>query len=248
MLGKLKLLGILLVIGLFTPLQAYATGGVPTSYSTNYSVNQVLFGDGGDGPTGLESSPNYESQVSLGETGVGNYVGGTNYQAYAGFNTTDHPYLEINVTGANLNLGVLSRSSTATTTTTFYVRSWLAHGYIVQTSGAPPTNSTYSMATPATATSSAVGTEQFGMNLVANTTPTTFGANPSQTTTYAYGAAYGNYATANKYAYNNGDIIAQSTQSTSSTIYTISYIFNISGTTPGGNYTFNQSLVATSTY
>jgi hypothetical protein len=256
MLGKLKLLLTVLTIPIFvaTSMPVYAT---TFSTSPNYSVDQVLFGAGGDSNTGYESSPNYESQVALGETGVGNFTS-SNYQAYAGFTTTNTPYLQAVVTSSNLNLGVMSTLSTATATGTFFVRAWDAQGYTVQTESAGPTNSTYVMHSPSTPTAPAVGTEQFGMNLVADTTPTSLptdspaSANVVQTTTYcctiSYGAPTANYATANKYAYNNGDTIAQSTQSTSSTIYTISYIFNIAGTTPGGTYVFNQNLVVTGTY
>lgn len=256
MLGKLKLLLIALGVLIITAssLPAYAT---TFSTSPNYSVDQVLFGAGGDANTGYESSTNYKSQVALGETGIGNFVG-TNYQAYAGFTTTSTPYIQEVVTSANLNLGTLSTSSAATATATFYVRAWDSSGYSVMTASPPPTNGTYTMASPSTPTTFTPGTEQFGMNLVADTSPTSLttdspvSANPVQTTSYccniAYGAAYGNYTTTNKYAYNNGDIIAQSTQATSSTIYTISYVVNVASNTPGGAYTFNQSLVATGTY
>jgi hypothetical protein len=238
--GKLKYILTLLIIPLMLPLPVYAVN----SSSTNYKVNQILFGAGG---TLNDTSTNYSAQVTVGETGEGN-VSSTNYQAYAGFNTTEKPYLEAVVTGTNLNLGVLSKSSTATATATFYVRAWDSSGYIVQTNAAAPTNGSYNMHTNTTPTANTIGTEQFGMNLVANTSPVSFGANPSQTTAFAYGAAYGNYATTNQYAYNNGDTIAQATKNTSSTIYTISYIFNISGSTPGGQYVFNQNLVVTGYY
>lgn len=241
MLGKLKLILIILTIPVVAPLPVYAS---ITSSSANYSVNQVFFGAGG---TLNESSPNYQAQTSVGETGIGNYSS-SNYQAYAGFNTTADPFLEIVVTATNLNLGVLSTTSTATANATFYVRAWDSSGYIVQTVAPPPTYSSYSMATNPTPTSNSVGIEQFGMNLVANTAPISLGSNPQQTTSFAYGTAYGNYATANKYAYNNGDTIAKSTENTSSTIYTISYIFNISKSTPGGQYVFDQNLVATAYY
>src|ERR1035438_6000985 len=123
MLGKLKLVLTLLIVPIFVSAPVYAINPVNSS-STHYSVNQVLFGFGGDNPTtGLESSPNYKSQVTLGETGIGNYTS-PNYQAYAGFNTTDAPYIEAVVTSTNLDLGVLSKSTTATAISTFYVRSW----------------------------------------------------------------------------------------------------------------------------
>ena len=253
MLGKLKLIVAVVLLTAITPLQAYAVD----SSSTNYRVRQVFFGAGGQVN---ESSPNFTSQVSVGETGVGNFKS-SNYQAYAGFNTTSDPFLEIVVTAANLNLGVLTKTTTATANGTFYVRAWQSSGYVIQTSAPPPTDSSsYFMQTNTTPTASTVGTEQFGMNLVANTLPVTFGANPVQANSASIGqaacmngASYINanhacYNQTNLYNYTNGDIIAWSNASSSSTIYTMSYIFNISGSTPGEAFTFNQNIVATATY
>lgn len=244
MLGKLKLQLTFIIIVAAVSVASVRVYATTTSSSTHYQVDQVLFGTGGDLDN---SSTNYQAQTSVGETGIGNYTS-TNYQAYAGFNTTSDPYLEIEVTAANLNLGVLSDTSTATANATFYVRAWNALGYIVQTDSPPPTNAGYPMHTNSTPAVSSVGTEQFGMNLVSNMSPITFGMGPQQTTSFSYGSPGSNYGTTNEYAYNNGDTIAQSTESTSSTVYTISYIFNISSSTPGGQYIFNQNLVATGNY
>jgi len=89
-----------------------------------------------------------------------------------------------------------------------------------------------------------------GMNLAANTSPTTFGAVPVQIpdSTFSFGVATSNYNTANQYMYVNGDTIASSPKSSGETDYTISYILNITNITPGGTYTMNQAIVATSTF
>jgi hypothetical protein len=257
MLGKLKIfLGVILV-SVLIPFPVYALTFPVTSTSPNYQVNQVFFGAGG---SDSETSPNYQSQVSIGEQGIGNYTS-PSYQTFAGFNTTADPFLELNVTSYNFTFpSALSPSAASTTTSTFYVRAWQSGGYVIQSSGSPPTNGTYSMATNTIPTASTPGTEQFGINLVANTSPTTYGANPVQTQTYSYGQAacmntgvylnssHACYNQANLFNYTNGDIIAWSNQSTSVTNYTVSYVFNISGNTPGGTYTFNQYMVATATY
>jgi hypothetical protein len=101
-----------------------------------------------------------------------------------------------------------------------------------------------------TPTASIPGTEQFGMNLVANTSPITFGANPSQnpSSVFSFGAAASGYNTANLYKYVQGSTIASSNSSSGETDYTISYIYNISNSTPGGYYLFNDVLVATATF
>jgi hypothetical protein len=105
-------------------------------------------------------------------------------------------------------------------------------------------------------TVSSAGSEQFGMNLVANNScpqsgmPGSLGSDPVQvpSSSFSFGAAAANYNTACNFTYNNGDTVAQSTQSSGETDFTISYLFNISSITPGGTYTMNQSLVATSTF
>jgi hypothetical protein len=66
--------------------------------------------------------------------------------------------------------------------------------------------------------------------------------------TYSFGAAATGYNTPCQFKYVNGDTVAQSTKSSGETDYTISYIFNISATTPGGVYTMQHVLVATSTF
>ena len=219
------------------------------SCSTNYQVNETYFGAGGD----LQNcSTAYCAKTSVGELGVGNSAS-ANYQAQAGFNTDRTPYLEFKVTGTSTDLGVLSASSTKTANTTFSVKTYLAGGYILQVVSDPPTGtapSFHQLSPLASATTSQAGTEQFGMNLVANTSPTTFGASPVQVpdSTFSFGAVASGYGTPNNYKYVKGDTIAQSTRSTGETDFTASYIFNISNVTPASEYQFHQILVATSTY
>lgn len=230
-------------MALLIPAVAFAGG---QSSSTHYQVNEVFFGSGG----ALNNcSSNYCAKESLGETAVGN-TSSANYQAQGGFNTDRYPYIEINVNNTSIDLGVLRPNSTKTATASFSVKAYLAHGYEVINASDPPTNDAYTMQTPSTPTASAVGTEQFGINLVANTSPATFGANPVYVpdATFSFGQVASNYNTTNVYMYAKGDEIAYSNASSSYTTFTISYIFNISNVTPGGIYTMNHVLVATGTY
>jgi hypothetical protein len=151
----------------------------------------------------------------------------------------------------------LSESSASTTTATFSVESYLASGYIVQTIGNPPASNGVTPHTLSALTSggtSSPGTEQFGINLVANTigcgAPANVGANPVQVpdSTFSFGAAAAGYNTCGSFKYNNGDTIAISSKSSGETDYTISYLFNINHSTPDGQYTFRQSIVATATF
>ena len=238
------LASIALFVCVLTPLAS-----AQQSQSTNYQVNEAFFGTGGE----LEScSGNYCSKQSAGETGVGNSAS-TNYQAQGGFNTDREPYIAFIVTGGSTDLGVLTTANAATATATFSVKTYLSSGYVVQTVSDPPTNTlpTSPMLTAlATPTASSPGTEQFGMNLVANTSPTSFGANPIQVpdNTFSFGAVASGYNTANLFKYIKGDTIAQSTKSTGETDFTISYLYNISNVTAAGEYRFDHDLVVTATF
>lgn len=241
---KIKIL-LTLVLAALTLPSGYALADVYSS--TNYQFNESQVGGAG---SGLQSSTNYQAFQNAGDLTVGNYTG-TNYQIEGGFNTTTQPFLEVFVTSGNLSLGTLSTASAATTTTTFYVRAYLASGYVVRTQGTPPASgNVHTFTALSSPTASSVGTEQFGMNLVANTSPVTFGANPSQVpdSTFGFGTAASGYNTANLYKYNQGDTIASSAKSSGETLFTISYLENISNNTPGGTYTYNQDLVVTATY
>ncbi len=236
---------IVTLIAVLLAMPAVVLAGGLTS-SSNYELGEAFFGAGGQ----LETcSSNYCSKTSIGELAVGDATS-ANYQAHAGFNTDRSPYIQITVSNTNANLGKLTPSSTKTTRATFSVEAYLSHGYTVTNASPPPTNGSYTMQTPSTPTASTPGTEQFGINLVANTYPTTFGANPvyAPDASFSNGQVGSSYDTSNLFMYNQGDTIAYSTASSSFTIYTISYIFNISNVTPGGTYTFNHVLVATGTY
>jgi len=215
--------------------------------STNYSTNEYFFGTGGDPDL---NSASYKARAAAGALGVGD-ASSTSYNAKAGTITPKDEFIEFVVNSSTINLGLQSTGSTSTGTGTFYVRVYLANGgYAVRNASPAPKTGSYTMASPSSPVASAVGTEQFGINLVANTSPTTFGAAAVQVpdSTFSFGAAATGYNTTNVYKYVNDDIIAQSTKSTGQTTYTISYIMNISSRTPAGTYTMNHILVATGTY
>lgn len=221
------------------------------SCSSSYGVGSTFFGSGGS----LDStcSTAYCAKQALGETGAG-LTSSSSYQAYAGFNVDRQPSLQFIVTSASVNLGVLSDTSTATGTATFSVEAYLAGGYSVISASQPPKYATYTLHALASPTASAVGTEQFGINLVSNTTacgaPVNFGANPVQvpSSAYSYGQVAPGYNSCGLFQYIPNSIIAQSSKSSGVTDYTISYMANITALTPGGVYTMNDELVAVPTY
>ena len=226
--------------------------GLAQYSSSNYKANEVFFGSGGD--TG-QSSSNYSASVSAGGLGVGNYAS-TNYKAYSGFLTPNEPFLEMQIDSTTVNLGTLDANSANTGTATFHVRAYIDTGYTVQTVSQPPTYtsgaSSHTLAAMSLG-SSTPGTEQFGINLMHNTVPANFGADPSPQPngSFATGVAATGYNTANQYKYHVGDIIAQTPSGSSGwglTDFTISYIANISLLTPAGNYTMAHDLVIVATY
>lgn len=250
-------LSVVITLGLPAVASAACATGVQ-SCSGSYQVDEAFFGSGGE----LNAcSATYCSKQSAGETGVGN-TSSASYQAQAGFNTDRTPSLTLVVNAANINLGVLTPGTTKTATATFNVKTYLASGYIVTTNSPGPKNGSYTMAEPSSPTASNASAEQFGMNIVSNpsSNPTCNSINPAHTvtgsvdpsqvpgSTFSFGFAAANYNQACKFMYHDGDAIAQSNSSSGETDYTISYIFNTTALTPGGTYTMNQSLVATSTF
>lgn len=230
------------VITLLLPVSVLAA----QTSSPNYQVNEVFFGSGGE----LHAcSTSFCSKQAAGEATVGK-VSSANFNAQGGFNTNREPYIEFTVSSTNLDLGTLAPTVTRTATATFSVKAYRAHGYVVTNASDPPTNSTYFMKAITIPAASAVGTEQFGINLVANTQPTTFGANPTQgpDSTFGFGQVAADYSSPNFYKYLKGDVVAQSYLSSSYTNYTVSYLFNISNVTPGGSYVLQHDLVATATF
>ncbi|MEM6997498.1 MAG: hypothetical protein AAF413_01160 [Patescibacteria group bacterium] len=215
--------------------------------SPNFSISEAFVGSGGQLDS---SSASFQAKASVGDLTVG-FTESAAFEAFAGFTTTDQPYLEFYVDATDIAFGNLSDGATATGTAQFYVRSYLTSGYVVTTLGpgliSENLDQIDSLATP---TASTAGTEQFGMNLVANTTPAAFGANPVQVpdASFSYGVAATDYNTTNQYKYAEGDTIASSPRSTGQTNFTASYIANISAITEAGLYQMEQVYIATATF
>jgi len=247
---RLWLIG-LLVFGMCvcSDVTSFAQGS-----SSNYRIDESFVGPGGE----LESnSTNFKTEPgsqSVGNTAAGGEAGNesvsTSYSTQGGHSTTNDPSLSCSLNTSSLNFESLSTSTAATATATFSVLNYTAYGYIVQAIGSPPVNGAHTLAGMSSTAPSSAGTEQFGINLVANTAPATFGANPSQnpSSVFSFGAAAANYNTANNFRYVAGETIASAPRSSGLTDYTISYIINVANTTPGGSYTGSQSIVCIGTY
>jgi hypothetical protein len=191
-------------------------------------------------------SPDFQADTSAGILGIGNSAS-TTFQINAGNTTTNDPALAFAVTSPNVGFGDFSPGTTATATSSFQVVDYTSYGYVVQIFGNPPAHGSHTISAMTVTNLSQTGIEQFGMNLVANTLPTSLGLNPNHGQ-FGVGSAASGYGTLNNYTYNSGDTIASAPKSSGQTIYTISYIINVSSLTPGGDYTGGQTILCTGTY
>lgn len=214
-----------------------------TLSSNNYRFDESSLGAGG---LNQSTSPNYQSSSTLGDLAIGNSAS-SNFQVDAGSKTTNDPTLSFAINNASANFGNFSATATATATATFSISNYTSYGYVVQIAGEPPRNGSQVITALPTETSPVAGTKQFGINLVANTIPTSVGANPNHGL-FGVGDAAPNYATPNKYRYVSGETIATSPASSGVTTYTMTYMVNVESLMIGGQYTANQTLIVTGTY
>ena len=148
------------------------------------------------------------------------------------------------VTGSAVNLGVGSTTLPAIGTSVMAASTNGTSGYTVTVSGATLTSGANTITALASGAVSAPGTKQFGLNLVANTTPSV-GTAVSGTGT---ATASANYNTADTFRYGTGESIATVGGASNANKFTVSYIANIDGLTPPGNYQTTLTYVATANF
>lgn len=243
-----RALGIGAAVSIFIVLPVLAQ----ESTSPNYRVNEYQFGSGGE----LDStSTNFRAQSNVGSLGVGR-SSSANYDAESGFVTPSEPFLELFINTTSVELGTLTTTQTATGNSIFWVRTYLSSDYIVQTMS-PSLTSEGGAVIDAKSVLGAVsaGTEEFGINLVANSSPATFGNDPLNVpdNSFADGEIATGYSTPNQYKYGQGDVIARAAatignQAVGRTDYTISYIANINSITEAGSFTMIHDIVVTATF
>ena len=244
----------LLLIGFYFPPIVLGQASSP-----NYKVEEVYIGPGGE----LEAnSTSYGAQQSAGN--VHGSTSSNNYDANGGQLTSFAPFLEAAVMDATVDFGNMSDTAYSsgaaqggTCNCSFYVRTYNSSSYAVVTASQPPTNESgdsLDAKTTLGVPSNDSSVEEFGINLVDNTTPN-IGANLSNQpdNSFADGKIASGYDTPDQFKYGVGDIIAQSQASTGNpaiglTNYTISYIAKPSSITPAGQYTMNHDLIVTPTF
>jgi hypothetical protein len=235
------------------PVQAQYT-------SPNYQVEETFFGTGGEVDA---ESASFRARQAAGALGVG-AVSSPNYDAQLGFVTDNVPFLEMSVSDAVVDLGELSATTTSFGAATggpcscsFTVRTYLSSQYVVITMSPPPTNES---GTPLTAKatqaapSSDQNTEEFGINVVDNSSPN-IGNDPANVpdNTFADGTAATGYEIANQFKYVQGETIARAAltagnASIGQTNYTLSYIAKKKPLTQAGLYRMQHDIVAVATY
>jgi hypothetical protein len=233
--------GVMVIVALIVAAPTFAE----SSSSTHY---QIIDGGFGSGSTSQTCSSSYCSQTGLGSLTSG-FTGNDSNTANIGQSTDSEPVLDVSVEGGSSDLGDLNTESTATKTMTVKIRNYLSSGYILQISGTPPHIKGHTITALASPTASAAGTEQFGLNAVANSSPNV-GADPLQipSTQTSFGAPVAGYDTANLFKYVDGDVVARSPKSSGETDFTISMIINISNVTPAGHYSGDFSAVVVPVY
>ncbi len=213
-------------------------------YGAMSSGNYQIFADGfmyaGDSDL---NSANYMMVAGGGEIGMG-LSDSANYSLRAGTPAIDRePAIGITVVADTVDLGVLSAGATATNTNTIQSFSNSHGGYVLKVYGQTLTyNAETITAIGASAQASAVGTEQFGINLVANTIPVV-GVNP----TLRSAVLDADYGTTNQFAFADNDTVATSTKPSSDS-FTVSYIANISAGTAAGLYQTRVVFTLTSNF
>jgi hypothetical protein len=160
------------------------------------------------------------------------------------------PTLSFAIGSVTCDLGVFSVTTTKSCTHTIAASTNAQSGYVISyiptttlTSGA---NTITAMASQA---ASVVGSEQFGLNLKANTTAGSFtaadfGADPSG----GIGTVATGYSIADQFKFATaGANVAQSTGASATTTYTASFIANIAVTTEAGTYStpVTYNIIAT---
>jgi len=216
-----------------------------TSSSENYQMTETQF----DAGTTLEScSGEYCTQATIGDVAEGKSKS-ANSTASFGSIKENEPMLEVIIDPGESDLGELSTERTASKTSIIKIRNYLSSGYTLQINGEAPKYDDHTLDTPTSPVASALGTEQFGINIAKNTTPSV-GADPVQTPSSetSFGVVEDDYKTPNLFKYESGDVVAHSKSESGQTDYTISMIVNIANSTPAGHYDGEYSAIVTPVY
>lgn len=152
--------------------------------------------------------------------------------------------LSFTLTAATAALGALTSATTGSATSTMSASTNAASGYAISVNGSTLTSGANTITALAASTASAQGTSQFGLNLMANATPSVGSAVSGS----GSGTAAANYNSANSYRFGTGETVASAAAATNSNTFTVSYIANIPGNQAAGSYATTLTYIATATF
>jgi hypothetical protein len=138
-------------------------------------------------------------------------------------------------------MGQLAADSTLTAQSQMAVGTNASAGFAITATGDAMSAGTSVIAPLAVPTESRPGTNQFGINLVANSLPAV-GTDPEGT--WANATPTSDYGIPNKYKYVPGDVVASSPNVSLMKKFTVSYIVNSSGNLRPGVYTTTITFIA----
>lgn len=147
-------------------------------------------------------------------------------------------------TGTSVSLGTLTTSSTGTGTSQIGVSTNADSGYSITVNGTTLTSGSNTLTALSAQTASSQGSSQFGINLKDNATPN-IGSDPAGSGSATPTADYG---TADQFKFVTADDVASAASADDFRLFTVSYIANISGSTPPGTYTTTLTYIATATF
>lgn len=208
-----------------------------TSKSPNYQMTESEIGNTAGGES---CSGNYCSQVTVGNDSAASSASSPEL----GTVKYGEPMIELSVNAGASSLGQLSTERTGLKQIGLQIRNYETGGFRVQVVGTPPKYGDHTLSALASPASSSPGTEQFGINVVANTSPSV-GVNPvlQPGGGDATGLVMSGYNTPNRFKYVSGETVAQTTANTGGADLTISMIVNISNTTPAGHYSGDYAAI-----
>lgn len=225
--STLALFGVLSVTTWVSTTGVYAQ----TSSSENYQITESQFGNASSHES---CSDQYCARVSIGDDNQASSATSPE------FGTIDYsePMLAMIVEPGVSSLGDLSTERTGTKIMKVKIRNYESGGYMLQLVGTPPKYKDHTLSTSAQSIEPMPGTEQFAINVVANTIPQNVGADPVLQPSEGDGTSLvlPGYNTPNVFKYVNGDTLAISRENSGGADFTITMIVNISNATPAGVY------------
>jgi len=148
-----------------------------------------------------------------------------------------------NESGGNYtDMGTLSSSHTLTATSQMAAGTNASSGYVITVNGPPMEAGTNVINPLGTPTASVSGSNQFGINLVANNAPN-IGGNPDGA--FANANPMPDYAAPNKFMYQDGSAVASAPNVSLVRRFTVSYIVNAAANLRAGVYTTTLTYVCT---